>query len=127
MKAFAVANLAVAFLLEVAALVAFAWWGFEATEITLARITLAIAAPIVVAVFWGTFMAPTAKRRVSGAVYYVFQAVVFGLAAAALWLVGKPVLAIVFAVVYVVNTVLVRLTRQYADLSQFGRNDRIGG
>lgn len=127
MKAFALANLALAFLLEVAALVAFAWWGFQATGNTLVNVLLGVGLPIVMAVVWGAFLAPTSKRRLSGAAYYAAQAVVFGLAAAGLWAANQPVWAVVLAVVYVLNTIAVSLTRQYADLEEFGEKRRIGG
>ena len=127
MKMFAMANLALAFLLELAALAAFMFWGFGATSNTLLNILLGIGVPLLVAVFWGMFMAPTAKRRVSGVVYYVLQGVVFGLAALALWAANQPVLAIVLAVVFVLNTIAVKITSKYVDMSQFGQNQRIGG
>ncbi len=127
MKAFALVNLALAFLLELAALAAFAVWGFGAYNNTLLNILLGIGVPLIVAVFWGLFMAPTARKRVSGVVYYVLQAIVFGLAALALWAANQPVLAIVLAVVFVLNTAAVRLTRGSVDMSQIGQNRRSGG
>ena len=127
MKAFAAINLGLAFLLELAALAAFLFWGFGATDNTVLNILLGIGTPLVVSVFWGMFMAPTAKRRVSGVVYYVLQSIVFGLACIALWAANQPMLAIILAVVFVLNTIAVRLTRQYVDLSQFGQNERVGG
>lgn len=118
MKAFALANLALAFLLELAALAAFAFWGFQATSNTFINILLGLGIPILIAVFWGIFMAPTSPRRTSGVLYIALQAVVFGLATLALVLAGQPVIAIVFAIIFVLNTAAVRLTREYAELPQ---------
>ena len=60
MNALKMANLALAFLLELCALAAFAWWGYQTGQGTLAKIALAVGAPLVVAVFWGLFVAPRA-------------------------------------------------------------------
>jgi Protein of unknown function (DUF2568) len=53
-------NLGVAFLLELAALAAFGYWGAQAGGGTLGKIALAVGAPLLVAVVWGLFLAPKA-------------------------------------------------------------------
>ena len=52
------ANLALRFLLELCALVALAYWGFETGSGAIAKFALGIGAPLVAAVVWGAFVAP---------------------------------------------------------------------
>jgi hypothetical protein len=104
-------NLAVAFLVELAALAAFCWWGFTLSAPTWARIIAGIGAPVVAAVLWGLFAAAARPRfRLPYGWKMLFKAVFFGLATAALVAGGAVVLGIVFALIVVVNTVLIRIS-----------------
>ena len=104
-------NLAVAFILELAMLAAFAWWGFHTGDSTIVRILLGIGVPVLVAVIWGIFMAPNSSRRFRGAAYLLLKIVLFGLAVAALVAVGQMILGIILGVVFLVNTVLLYVWR----------------
>ena len=99
-------NLALAFFLELAMLTAYAYWGFHTRTTTMLKITLGIGIPLIVAVIWGFFMAPNSPRRLQGAAYLALKVVLFGLAIAALMAVGNRALGIVFAAVFVINTIL---------------------
>ena len=59
-----VANLALRFFLEVAALVALSYWGFQAGSNDVAHWVLGIGAPLLAAVVWGLFIAPKSRYRV---------------------------------------------------------------
>lgn len=100
-------NLALAFLLELAMLAALCYWGFQAGDGWLAKVALGVGVPLGVAVLWGLFMAPRAAIRVARPVYWILFALFFGGAAVALALAGQPALAIVFAVVVIINRALV--------------------
>ena len=104
-------NMAVAFILELAMLAAFAWWGFHTGDSTIVRILLGIGVPVLVAVIWGIFMAPNSSRRFKGAAYLLLKIVLFGLAVAALVAVGQMILGIILGVVFLVNTVLLYVWR----------------
>jgi len=93
-------NLAVAFLLELAMLVAYAGWGFHIGTTTLLKILLGIGTPILVAVIWSIFMAPRSQKRLQGRTYLILKVALFGLAIAALIVVGELAYGIVFAVVF---------------------------
>jgi hypothetical protein len=108
------ANLALAFLLELAMLVAFGYWGFQTGETTMARIGLGLGLPLLAAVLWGIFMAPSSSRRLQGAAYLAVKVMLFGLAAAALILAGRPALGIMLSVAFVINTILLHVWRQPA-------------
>ncbi len=99
-------NLLVAFLVELVALGIFAWWGWEVDGTTPVRLLLAIGLPVLTAVVWGLFAAPTAKRG-TPVVRTIVKVVVFGLAGAALWSLGHPVPAVVFVVLVAANLLII--------------------
>lgn len=98
-------NLALKFILELAALVAFAWWGTTLGGAAVSAIA-AIAAPATMIALWGTFAAPRARRRLRKAIRIPFELFVFALAAAALFAADAPVFAAVFAALVVLNSLL---------------------
>jgi hypothetical protein len=107
-----VANEALAFLLEIIALGALAYWGFHVGHGMAAKVALGIGAPVLAAVVWGLFAAPRARFKVPLAAVLVVKALVFGAATAALASTGHPVLAAVFAVVVIANTAVATVGRQ---------------
>jgi hypothetical protein len=106
------ANLAVAFLLELCLLAALAYWGYRVSGNTAVKIGLAIGAPLLMAVVWGTFMAPKAALPLPGPLHLALAFVLFGLGVAALYTAGQPRLAWVFALAVVINQVLLVVWRQ---------------
>ncbi len=109
MAAYRGINLALAFLLELAALVALAVWGWHIGPSTALRVLLAIALPLIAAVLWGMFAAPRARFTVSPWVRDTIKIIVYGLATIGLFVTGHPALAITFAALVIVNTVLIRI------------------
>src|SRR5215831_16723394 len=105
------ANLGLRFLLELAALGAVAWCGWEIGNSTAAQVLLAIVFPLVFALVWGTFIAPKAAIRVSRPVWYGLQVVLFGGAALALASVWSVWAGIVFALVVAANLVALAVAR----------------
>ena len=59
-------NLALRFFLELCALVAVGYWGFKTAGGTPSKIGVGIGAPLVAAVVWGVFVAPSAAVVVPG-------------------------------------------------------------
>jgi hypothetical protein len=96
------ANLTIRFLLELCLLAALAYWGTQTGE-GIVSVLLSIAAPILAAVVWGTFVSVKAPRRLKGFWWVAIQVVLFGAAVAALVSVGQAVLGIVFGVAVVLN------------------------
>lgn len=105
-------NLAAAFLLELCLLAALAYWGYRAGGGTITKIGLAIGAPLLMAVVWGTFMAPKAWVPLAGPLHLALAFVLFGLGVAALYAAGQPRLALAFAVAVVLNQILLVVWRQ---------------
>lgn len=89
-------SLALAFLLELAAFAAFAYWGASVGSGAVS-VVLAIAAPALAIALWAVFGAPRSSRRLPTGPRVVFELSVFGLAAVALLAAGAPVLALVMA------------------------------
>jgi hypothetical protein len=101
-----VANLAVRFFVELAALAALSIWGFHIGGSRPARIGLGIGLPVAGAVVWGLFAAPKAAIPIPGPAIVAVQALVLGLGVVALFASGHPRWAAVLAVVLVLNTAL---------------------
>jgi Protein of unknown function (DUF2568) len=100
------ANLALRFIVELAALGGLAYWGAH-TGSGIASVILAVAAPLAAAVVWGLYAAPKASRRLPRGPRVAVEATVFGLAAAGLAVAGQGLWAAVFIIVALVNGVLV--------------------
>lgn len=101
------ANLTLAFVLELCALVALGYWGFWAGGGLLAKAALGIGAPILAAVMWGIFAAPRAPVSVPLA-GLVVQLAVFGSAAIALYATGYRRLSFLFILLTFANGILAR-------------------
>lgn len=100
--------LVVRFALELLALGALAYWGFSEFDGVLS-VVLGIGAPLAAAAVWGVFVSPKARYG-SPVRQAVGETIVFGAALIALIDADQPVLAVAFAVVAVVDGVLVRVT-----------------
>jgi hypothetical protein len=105
-------NLAVRFLLEIAALLALGYWGFDQHS-GIWRFVLGLGLPVLAAIAWGTFAVPDDRSRsgsapvpVPGAVRLILELALFGLASWALYDAGRPVLALILAGVTVVHYVV---------------------
>jgi hypothetical protein len=107
-----IANLALAFFLELGALFAVGAWAFSLDLGTPAKVLVAVAGVAVYIGLWAIFAAPKAATRLNNGPRAVFEVLWFGgagiLAAAS----GHTTFAIVFVVLAVVNRALLRLWHQ---------------
>ena len=99
------ANLTLRFVLEVCAIFAMGYWGWHAHS-GLSRWLMVIAAPAAWIALWGLFGSPKARVDLSAPAHLGFEIVMAGVAAVALYVAGRPELAVGFAVVCVVNRLL---------------------
>jgi hypothetical protein len=106
------ANLFAKFMLELAALAAFAFWGSTIAS-GIAAVVIAIAAPFVMAVLWGWFAAPRAKRRLPLPARVPFELGVFALATVALVAASSTLAAVVFASAVLINAALLTVFGQW--------------
>jgi Protein of unknown function (DUF2568) len=106
------ANLALAFFLELGVLVALGYWGFQTGQGTIAKIGLGIGASVLAVVIWWLFGAPQAMWHLNGVFRLLLEVIFFGSAAVALYAAGQHVMGVAFALLFVLNTVLVSLLEQ---------------
>jgi len=104
-------NLALAFLLELGALLAFAAAGALVPEGWLQLVAGILGAALFVLV-WAIWAAPRSKRRLRGMRLIAFKIAVFGVAALILLLIGQPLWAAVFAVLAAIHLGLAVQFRQ---------------
>jgi uncharacterized protein DUF2568 len=97
--------LALRFFLEIGALVALGYWGFETGDGWLGAV-LGIGAPFLAAVAWGAFVSPKAGVKLAEPLRLAVELLFFGAAAAALAGAGRPELAVAFAVVVLAHIAL---------------------
>ena len=105
-------NLGLKFLLEVAALAAFAYWGASVGQMPLS-LALAIAAPAVAVLAWGAYAAPKSSRRLPLQSRVPFEITSFAGAVFALLAAGTAGAAAVMAVLVVLNAVLLTALGQW--------------
>jgi hypothetical protein len=106
-------NAGFAFLLELAMLAAFGYWGFHGEKSLLTKWLLGIGLPVLTAVIWGIFLAPRAANRLGNISGNLLSLTLFLCGAAALYYTGHPLLAIIFAVTAIVNRILILLWKQW--------------
>jgi hypothetical protein len=108
-----VANSIGRFVLELCALAALAVWGFNTANGIALQLLLAIGAPVLAGTLWGLFVAPRARFPLPMVVRSGVELLVFGSATLAIWAVGAPALAAIFAGLAVLNTVLTNHWHQW--------------
>jgi hypothetical protein len=99
-------NLLVRFLLELCMLGAVGYWGFKTGDGAAMKALLGVGTPLLMAVVWGTFISPKATVELPARAWIALQAVLFGVAAAALATLASPALAASFLLVVVANGAL---------------------
>jgi hypothetical protein len=100
------------FLLEIAMLVAFGYWGFNAAENPWLRWVLGIGVPLVVIIVWGVLLAPTPGQRISSTLGIVLSLFLFYVAALLMYQAGQPVPAAVMFFAAAINRTLVVIWKQ---------------
>ena len=94
------------FILEIAMLVSFMYWGFHLDTSLFVKILFGVGTPILVAIIWGTFIAPKASIPVTVPIRVLLQIILFSLAAVALYFSEKATLAIIFGTIVLIEMIL---------------------
>lgn len=95
-------NLGVAFLLELAMLVIYGYFGYRLLPIetpAAIKIGLAVLFPTLLAVLWGFLLAPRAVNRLHMPWLLIAKVLIFGTGAVMLWWLGRTSLAVITALV----------------------------
>ncbi|WP_344378835.1 YrdB family protein [Agromyces tropicus] len=100
------ANDLLRFLLELFAIATLAIFGFTAFALPWPGILTGLGLPLLAILLWGLFRSPKAVFRVDPFVKALVEIAVFSTAAIAWWVMGQPVVAVVFAVVAAVSGVI---------------------
>jgi hypothetical protein len=106
MEVIKTSNVALRFLLELGTLAALGYWGFQAGKGLLAKVGLGIGVPVLAVVVWGALGAPGSPWQLHDPWHLVLEAILFGGAALALFVAGQRVPGVAFALVFVLNRVL---------------------
>src|SRR5689334_1484014 len=112
MAAAKAANLALRFLLELAALASLGYWGGTAPTGAAAQTALAVGLPLAAAVFWGMFVAPRARVVLPTGARMALGLLVLAGAALALGDRGHGRLGLGFAGLALLNAALMLRWRQ---------------
>ncbi len=99
-------NLLLAFLLELCLLAIFGYWGVALASSMIFKIILGAAFPVILALVWGKFLAPTSSTRLKEPRLSIVKVIIFSLAALALLSIGKGDLGIWFWLVSMLNLIL---------------------
>lgn len=103
--------LTLAFLLESAAAISYAYAGLTSTSV-FNKIVFGIFFPLILISFWGIWMAPKSKRRLKQPYYASAKTIIFGGAIVAL-LASTPVLVpVLFFVLWVLDEILLYKTKE---------------
>ncbi|UJF34032.1 YrdB family protein [Paenibacillus hexagrammi] len=105
-------NLGLRFLLELCILASLGYWGFTTSKGILLKIALGLGAPLAAAVLWGMFVAPKATFAVSDPLRFIIELIIFSSAFAALSFSGHIRLTLAFAIIAIVNRILMALWNQ---------------
>lgn len=105
-------NLVLRFLLEICVLMAYGYWGIQTGKGMLFKLLLGIGAPALFVVVWSMFGSPKAIFPLSGFSHFMFEFVIFSLAVIALYATGQTKLANVFAILIIINQILLTVFHQ---------------
>ncbi len=100
------ANAGVRLVIELVSLVVFGYWGYSIGRTPGFKLGFAVAAPLIVALIWGVFGSPAAPYRLEYPWRLGLELLILGGAAAGLFLLDRPMLAVVFVVLAALNTML---------------------
>lgn len=106
------ANLALRFLLEICALAALGYWGFNIKRRLIIKFALGVGAPLLAAVVWGMFVAPYSSYSSHKLLKLFLEVFILGSAAVALYFSEQPYKAMVFGVLVIVNRILMHIWGQ---------------
>jgi hypothetical protein len=94
------------FFLELFAFISLGIWGFLAFPLPWPGVLVGLGAPALAILLWALFVSPKAVFRVDQFSKALVEIAVFTAAAIGWWMLGQPVVAIVFAVVAAISGIL---------------------
>ncbi len=105
-------NLAVRFLLELCMLAAVGYWGFSTHSSWVLKVIFGIGLPVLFIMIWSLLLAPKATYRLRGVPLILLSLILLGSGAVALFAAGRAGLGWGYAIVLIVNQVLLMVWKQ---------------
>ena len=99
-------NLGLRFLLELGGVASLAYWGWRTGDTLPLRLVLAIGVPLALVIAWSMVVAPGADNPIPQTARMLIGTALLLVAAGALAVAGQPQLAVILALLIVVNQVL---------------------
>lgn len=99
-------NLGLRFLLELSALAALGYWGWQLGNAGFTRVLLAAVTPLLAAGLWGRYVAPKASHRLEDPIRTGVEVIFFGGATAALASSRATTIAAIFGIAAAVSLTL---------------------
>lgn len=103
------ANLAVRLIVELLGVGFAGYWGYNLSADPILRLALGAGAIAVFALIWGRFLAPNASSSLTSAQKDNLGTIVLLISAAGFASAGQPLAALVYAVIVIVNAVILAL------------------
>ncbi|GAA4377680.1 YrdB family protein [Agromyces bauzanensis] len=94
------------FLLELFAFASLGIWGFAAFPLPWPGVLIGLGAPALAILLWALFVSPKAVFRIDVFGKALVEIAVFSAAAIGWWMLGQPVVAVVFAIVAAVSGII---------------------
>lgn len=105
-------NLALRFMLELAVLASLGYWGFHLKARLFIKIVLGFGIPMLAAVIWAIYGAPGSVWELRASAHLLLELVIFGSAAAAIYVSGYRKIAIAFVLIVLLNRLLMFIWEQ---------------
>jgi hypothetical protein len=105
-------NLAAAFFLEIAMLIAFAYFGFQYPENTILKYVMMIALPVAAIILWGYFARAKIKTPSSTTFSRFICIDDVWSSYLSINMIGKTMLAAIFAIMVIINQLLLFILKQ---------------
>ncbi|WP_379968918.1 YrdB family protein [Ectobacillus sp. sgz5001026] len=105
-------NIAVRFFLELGVLASLGYWGFTIQRGFVMKLVIGIGIPLLVAIIWSIFGAPSASVLLPDPFHLLLELVVFGSGVAALFAVRGLPLAVTFTGLILLNRLLMYIWEQ---------------
>jgi hypothetical protein len=114
LRSIASLNLGLRFVVELATVASLGYWGASVNASVALRALLAVATPLAAIVAWSRLLAPRAPGRLTGLAALTAELSIFSCATWALTSSGMGLVAVIYASLAVVNSVLTRALGQFA-------------
>lgn len=105
-------NMALRFFIEIIDFLVIVDWGIQTGKGVLIKIGFSICIPIILILIWGHYGAPNAKRKLPPSIHLLLEIIIFGIPIVLLHSLGQTFLALILALIFIVNRTLMFIWKQ---------------